>query len=54
MNSWGDVASVLQRLSGLSSDRIMAVELLWTRRERGAFLTRRRTVRDYEQLVPIK
>ena len=54
VNSWGDVASVLQKLSGLSSDRIMAVELLWTPRERGDFLTRRQMVRDYEQLTPIK
>ena len=43
----------LQSLGALSSDRIMAIELLWTPRERGAFLTRQQMLEDYAELRSI-
>ena len=40
VHSWGDLRHCMQQLCGLSSDKLMAVELLWTPQDEGDFLTR--------------
>ncbi len=54
VTSWGDVQHVLTQLGGLSSDRIMAIELLWTPHDEGYFLTRDQVTEGYPELVPLE
>lgn len=51
VTDWGALRQALQQLTGLTSDRIMAVELLWTPRDNSDYLTRQQLERDYPDLV---
>ncbi|GFR45133.1 hypothetical protein Agub_g6513 [Astrephomene gubernaculifera] len=51
VTDWPQLRHALQQLTGLSSDRIMAIELLWTPRKNTDYLTRQQLERDYPDLV---
>ncbi|GLC35138.1 hypothetical protein PLESTB_000558300 [Pleodorina starrii] len=52
VSDWPSLRHALQQVTGLSSDRIMAVELLWTPRDETDYLTRAQLEKDYPNLVP--
>ncbi|KXZ45681.1 hypothetical protein GPECTOR_52g9 [Gonium pectorale] len=53
VSDWPGLRHTLQQLTGLSSDRIMALELLWTPRKETDYLTRSQLERDYPELRPL-
>jgi len=50
---WQEVADAMTALCGLSSDRIMAVDLTWAPSHDGDYVTRQRLMKDYGNLKPI-
>ena len=54
MTDWRSLRHALQQVTGISSDRIMAVELLWTPRSETDYLTRQQLEKDYPDLVPLE
>ncbi|KAG2432273.1 hypothetical protein HXX76_009191 [Chlamydomonas incerta] len=53
VTDWKGLRHAMQQVTGLSSDRIMAVELLWTPRSESDYLTVPQLERDYPDLVPL-
>ncbi|KAG2498639.1 hypothetical protein HYH03_003386 [Edaphochlamys debaryana] len=53
INDWAGLRGVLQQLTGLSSDKIMAIELLWTPQRETDYLTRAQLENDYPGLLPM-
>ncbi|KAG2446946.1 hypothetical protein HYH02_008100 [Chlamydomonas schloesseri] len=53
VTDWKGLRHALQQVTGLSSDKIMAVELLWTPRSESDYLTIPQLERDYPDLVPL-
>ncbi|GLI70426.1 hypothetical protein VaNZ11_015333 [Volvox africanus] len=51
VSDWPSLRHALQQVTGLSSDRVMAIELLWTPRNETDYLTREQLERDYPGLV---
>ncbi len=52
VTDWPSLRHALQQVTGVSSDRVMAVELLWTPRNESDYLTRAQLEMDYPELVP--
>ncbi|EFJ46275.1 hypothetical protein VOLCADRAFT_105633 [Volvox carteri f. nagariensis] len=52
VTDWPSLRHTLQQVTGLSSDRVMAVELLWTPRNESDYLTKDQLERDYPDLAP--
>lgn len=50
-SSWQDLRHTLQQLSGLTSDRLKAVELVWTPNKEGQYLTEEQLVQDYPDMT---
>jgi uncharacterized membrane protein len=54
VSSWSELCKALKLVCGLSSERLMAVDLQWAPCTDGTYLTRQQLAADYANLKPIK